>query len=192
MYYLHSATLVGSAIEKVSEETSAPSRKHSCQAISNGVTTKSNNELLYSQSNDKTNASDKTSVKNNVKVSSSASWKKLNEDHNLNELENKNEQDSRLANGHAGRSLNKKSSPLRVNGNYHEDSDSGESSNTSTSSCSGSKKESQSKTTQVWYLLLLADLTVSKRPGTSDRIEIHFPVFKPLYLLFSCMKLVET
>ena len=38
----------------------------------------------------------------------------------------------------------------------------------------------------------LADLTVSKRPGTSDRIEIHFPVFKPLYLLFSCMKLVET
>ena len=39
---------------------------------------------------------------------------------------------------------------------------------------------------------LLADLTVGKRPGTSDRIEIHFPVFKPLYLLFSCVKLVET
>ena len=39
---------------------------------------------------------------------------------------------------------------------------------------------------------LLVDLTVSKRPGTSDRIEIHFPDFKPLYLLFCCMKLVET
>ena len=45
-----------------------------------------------------------------------------------------------------------------------------------------------------YFLLiyLLADLTVSKRPGSSDRIEIHFPVFKSLYLLFSYMKLVET
>ena len=42
------------------------------------------------------------------------------------------------------------------------------------------------------FIHQLADLTVGKRPGTSDRIEIHFPVFKPLYLLFSCMKLVET
>ena len=38
----------------------------------------------------------------------------------------------------------------------------------------------------------LADLTVSKRPGTSDRIEIHFAIFIRLYLLFSFMKLVET
>ena len=39
---------------------------------------------------------------------------------------------------------------------------------------------------------LLADLTVSKRPGTSDQIEIHFAIFIRLYLLFSFMKLVET
>ena len=37
-----------------------------------------------------------------------------------------------------------------------------------------------------------ADLTVSKRPGTSYRIEIHFAVFNHLYLLFSVVKLVET
>ena len=37
-----------------------------------------------------------------------------------------------------------------------------------------------------------ADLTVSKRPGTSFRIEIHFAVFSRLYLLFSFIKLVET
>ena len=37
-----------------------------------------------------------------------------------------------------------------------------------------------------------ADLTVSKRPGTSSRIEIHFAVFNRLYLLFSFMKLVRT
>ena len=37
-----------------------------------------------------------------------------------------------------------------------------------------------------------ADLTVSKRPGTIHRIEIHFGVFNHLYLLFSFMKLVET
>ena len=38
----------------------------------------------------------------------------------------------------------------------------------------------------------LADLTVSKRPGTSYRIEIHFAVVNHLYLLFSLAKLVET
>ena len=38
----------------------------------------------------------------------------------------------------------------------------------------------------------LADLTVSKRPGTSFRIEIHFTVFNRFNLLFSFMKLVET
>ena len=38
----------------------------------------------------------------------------------------------------------------------------------------------------------LADLTVSKRPGTSYRIKIHFAVFNHLYLLFSFMKLVDT
>ena len=38
----------------------------------------------------------------------------------------------------------------------------------------------------------LADLTVSKRPGTSFRIEIHFLVFNRFYFLFSFMKLVET
>ena len=37
----------------------------------------------------------------------------------------------------------------------------------------------------------LADLTVSKRPGASNRIEIHFAVFNHLYLCFSFMKLVE-
>ena len=37
-----------------------------------------------------------------------------------------------------------------------------------------------------------ADLTVSTRPGTSYRIEIHFAVFNPLYLLFCFIKLVET
>ena len=37
-----------------------------------------------------------------------------------------------------------------------------------------------------------ADLTVSKRLGTSYRIKLHFAVFNHLYLLFSAMKLVET
>ena len=37
-----------------------------------------------------------------------------------------------------------------------------------------------------------ADLTVSKKPGTSYRIKIHFAVFNHLYLLFSFMELVET
>ncbi len=39
-----------------------------------------------------------------------------------------------------------------------------------------------------WQLLVrrvLADLSVSKRPGTSNRIEIHFAVFNHLYLSFS-------
>ena len=36
-----------------------------------------------------------------------------------------------------------------------------------------------------------ADLTVSKRPGTSSRIEIHFAVFNRLFLLFCFIKLVE-
>ncbi len=31
-------------------------------------------------------------------------------------------------------------------------------------------------------LYVLADLTVRKRPGTSNRIEIHFAVFNHLYL----------
>ncbi len=39
---------------------------------------------------------------------------------------------------------------------------------------------------------IAADLTVSKRPGTSNRIEIHFAVFNNLYLCFSFMKLAET
>ena len=39
---------------------------------------------------------------------------------------------------------------------------------------------------------LLADLTVSKRPGTGNQIEIHFAVVNHLYLLFSFVKLVET
>ena len=39
---------------------------------------------------------------------------------------------------------------------------------------------------------LLADLTVSKRPGTSYQIEIHFAVVNHLYLLFSFVKLAET
>ena len=38
----------------------------------------------------------------------------------------------------------------------------------------------------------LADLTVSKRPGTSNRIEIHFAVVNHLYLCFSFLKLAET
>ncbi len=38
----------------------------------------------------------------------------------------------------------------------------------------------------------LADLTVSKRPGTSNRIEIHFAVFNHLYLCLSFMKLAKT
>ena len=38
-------------------------------------------------------------------------------------------------------------------------------------------------------VLRLADLTVSKRPGTSYGIETHFPVFKHLYHLFSFIKL---
>ena len=41
------------------------------------------------------------------------------------------------------------------------------------------------------FLPIAADLTVSKRPGTSYRIKIHFAVFNHLYLLFSFMKLVE-
>ena len=45
--------------------------------------------------------------------------------------------------------------------------------------------------TSVRYFSL-ADLTVSKRPGTSNRIEIHFAVFNHLYLCFSSMKLVKT
>ncbi len=38
----------------------------------------------------------------------------------------------------------------------------------------------------------LADLAVSKRPGTSNRIEIHFAIFNHLYLCFSFMKFAET
>ena len=42
------------------------------------------------------------------------------------------------------------------------------------------------------YIGHLAGLTVSKRPGNSHQIEIHFAVFNHLYLLFSFVKLVET
>ena len=38
----------------------------------------------------------------------------------------------------------------------------------------------------------LADLTVSKRPGSGYQIEIHFDVVNHFYLLFSFLKLVET
>ena len=44
----------------------------------------------------------------------------------------------------------------------------------------------------MWQDSLPADLTVSKRPGTSYQIEIHSADFNHLYLLFSSMKLVET
>ena len=43
-----------------------------------------------------------------------------------------------------------------------------------------------------YFDYLLADLTVSKRPGTSNTIKIHFAVFNHLYLCFFFMKLVET
>ena len=46
--------------------------------------------------------------------------------------------------------------------------------------------------TCIGFIKFPADLTVSKRPGTSYRIEIHFAVFSGLYLLFSFIKLVET
>ena len=140
----------GNSIDKISEETaSPPARKHSCQALSNGAVNKTYNELLYSQSHDKTVTNEKSS-RNNAKVASTSSSKKLNEDHNLNELENKNEPDSRLANGHA-RLLKRTSSLKGVNGaEFEDDSDSGESSNTSSSSCHGSnKKDNHTKTTQV-------------------------------------------
>jgi hypothetical protein len=142
-------SLTGNAIEKISEESNPPSRKHSNQVLSNGTANKSINELLYNSDSNKTVAGEKAS-KNNVKVASSS--KRLNEDHNLNELENKNEQDGRVANGHAGRSLaaGKRSVTSRTHGDCEEDSDSGESSNTSTSSCpSGGKKENLNKASQV-------------------------------------------
>ena len=43
-----------------------------------------------------------------------------------------------------------------------------------------------------FLVLIPADRTVSKRPGTSYRIKIHFVFFNHLYLIFSFMKLVET
>ena len=39
---------------------------------------------------------------------------------------------------------------------------------------------------------ILADLTVSRKPGTSYQIEIHLAVVNHLYLLFSFVNLVET
>ena len=42
------------------------------------------------------------------------------------------------------------------------------------------------------HLFSLAVLTVSKRPGTSYQIEIHFAVVNHFRLLFSFVKLVET
>ena len=39
---------------------------------------------------------------------------------------------------------------------------------------------------------IVADLTVSKRPGTSYQLEIYSAVADYLYLLFSFVKLVET
>lgn len=158
MFYSKTLLFAGNAIDKISEDTSAPSRKPSGQTIANGVLSKSNNEQLYSHNdNGRTVPSEKT-TRSNAKVFASSSSKKLNEDHNLNELENKSEQDgSRLANGHGVRSISggKRTSPLRntvLNGVDHDDeeSDSGESSNTSSSSCpTSSKKESQNKSTQV-------------------------------------------
>ena len=44
----------------------------------------------------------------------------------------------------------------------------------------------------MWIVKFLADLTVSKRPGTSYQIEIHVAAVNRLYLLFSFVKLVET
>ena len=38
----------------------------------------------------------------------------------------------------------------------------------------------------------LPELSVSKRPGNSYQLEIHFAVVNHLYLLFSFVKLVET
>ncbi len=61
-----------------------------------------------------------------------------------------------------------------------------------------SEKVRREKSMQCFFLTenfrfsLLADLTVSKRPGTSNRIEIHFAVFNHLYLCFSFVKLAET
>ena len=40
------------------------------------------------------------------------------------------------------------------------------------------------------FLNHIADLTVSKRPGTSFQIVIHFTVFSRFYLSFSSLKLV--
>ncbi len=51
---------------------------------------------------------------------------------------------------------------------------------------------SRNATPCILFAFILADLTVSKRPGTSNRIEIHFAVFNHLYLCFSFMKLAET
>ena len=45
---------------------------------------------------------------------------------------------------------------------------------------------------ELFSCLYPADLTVSKGPGTSYRIKIHFAVSEHLYLLFSFMKIVET
>ena len=41
-------------------------------------------------------------------------------------------------------------------------------------------------------VVYVAHLTVSKRPGISNQIEIHFAGVNHLYLLFSFVKLVET
>lgn len=112
--------------------------------------------MLYNNhdNNGKSVTGEKTTRNNGRANTASSSSKKLNEDHNLNELESKGEQDGRLVNGHAGRSFSsgKRSSPVRTaNGDYEDESDSGESSNTSTSSCpTGGKKENQ-KTTQVQW-----------------------------------------
>ena len=144
----------GNAIDKCPEDTGPPSRKHSSQAMANGVANKSSNELLYSHTDTSKNMTSEKPSRNSVKVPNS-SLKKLGEDHNLNELESKNEHDGRLANGHGVRSFtgSKRSSPLQNNVNgehFDEDSDSGDSSNTSTSSgTGGNKKESPNKPTQV-------------------------------------------
>ena len=42
----------------------------------------------------------------------------------------------------------------------------------------------ESETSFFKQIPYLADLTVSKRPGTSHQIEIHFAVVNHLYLLF--------
>lgn len=146
----------GSISDKFPEETCVTARKSSVQGLTNGVTNKSNIELMFAQDNGKTSQSEKATKQN---LTRNIVSKKLSEDHNLNELENRLmiEQEGRLPNGHSVRSLplsgGKRICPARnvasVNlCDENEDSDSGDSSNTSSSSCSTvNKKDSRNKST---------------------------------------------